>query len=72
LGAIVASSLTGTVWLTPSEAAERLCLSVSTLYNRRYYGGDLPPSYDIGGGRFRFDAAEVDQWVRDRREVERP
>ena len=44
-------------WVQP--VAVLLGLSTSTIYNRRSYGGDLPPSYDIGGGRIRFDATEL-------------
>ena len=62
----------GTIWLTARQTAERLSIALATLYNRRLNGGDLPPSYDIGGGRIRFDADEVEAWVRGRREGDRP
>lgn len=54
--------------LTVSDLAALLGMSPSTIYNRRYYGGDLPPSYDIGGGRVQSVEAEVLDWLKGRRE----
>lgn len=48
--------------LTPQEVAERLAISVQTLYNRRSYGGDLPPAVHIGR-LVRYRQQDVDAWI---------
>lgn len=49
--------------LTPQELAVILGISVQTLYNRRSYGGDLPPSVHIGR-LVRYRPSDVDAWIR--------
>ncbi|WP_417374127.1 helix-turn-helix transcriptional regulator [Glutamicibacter protophormiae] len=50
-----------TVHLTPSQLAERLNMSVRTIYNVRSRGGDLPRAM-IYGGRPRWRLSDVIAW----------
>ena len=52
--------------LTVQELAEYLQLPVQTIYRWRAMQGG-PPGYRVGR-HVRFDAAEVDSWLRERRD----
>ena len=51
-----------TVLLTPAELAEKLGLSVQTIYNLRSNGGALPPAVMIGR-RVRYRLSEGETWL---------
>lgn len=51
-----------TALLTPTELAEKLGLSVQTIYNLRSNGGPLPPAIMIGR-RIRYQSSDVDTWL---------
>ncbi len=56
--------------MTVEETATMLGLSRASLYNRRYAGSDLPPSYRVGD-RVRYRRRDVEQWLETRREAPR-
>lgn len=56
--------------LTVEELAGYLGVSVSTIYNRRYRGDDLPPSYRIGKA-VRYRRRDVEAWLEEQAD-ERP
>ena len=49
--------------LTPSEAAERLSVSLSTLAKMRMYGGNLP--YVKLNGAVRYRDEDIERYIRD-------
>jgi len=51
-----------TLLLSPQDLAQKLSLSVQTIYNRHSNGGSLPPCVKIGN-RLRFRQTDVDEWI---------
>jgi predicted DNA-binding transcriptional regulator AlpA len=49
--------------VSPDEAAEMLCMSVSKLF-AILKGENPPPSFKLGGSR-RFDVEELKAWIKD-------